>query len=174
MLIGGQQANGGEFNHSEVTRAGAKLHGFSVLVHTEGGMEVQCVEVRVFCSRRRVVDVGSLPCSRKGRFASISQVGEGRQCSRQPEQRRIGDESEPLREPSQFGGGGGESQPGKDDEIVLNGDGWRHQTLSYLARGSAEWTGHQVQVIGQEAVGVQDLDPRRARRRPLESLARCR
>ena len=71
----------------------------------------------------------------------------------------VGDQLEPFRKPSQFGGGGDKSQPGKDGEIVLNGDGRRHQPLSYLARGVAEWTGHQVKVIGQKVVGVEDCDP---------------
>lgn len=52
-------------------------------------MELQGVEVRVLCSRRRVVDVGSLPYSRKGQLGIVSQVGEGWQCSRQREQRRM-------------------------------------------------------------------------------------
>ena len=55
---------------------------------------------------------------------------------------RMGDQLEPLRKPSQFSGGGDESQSGKDGEIVLNGDGWRHRPLSYLAHGVAERAWH--------------------------------
>ena len=71
---------------------------------------------------------------------------------------RMGDKLELLRKPSQFGGGGNESQPGKDGEIVLDGDGWRHQSRSYLAHGVAERAWYQVKVIGQKVVGVQDFE----------------
>ena len=69
------------------------------------------------------------------------------------------DNSEPLRKPSQFGRSGDESQSGKDGEIVLDGDGWRHQPSSYLADGVTERAWHQVKVIGQEIVRGQDFEP---------------
>ena len=68
-------------------------------------------------------------------------------------------ELEPLRRPSQFGGGGGEPQSGKNGEIVLNGERRRHQPSTYLANGVAERAWHQVKVIGQKFVGVQNFNP---------------
>lgn len=72
---------------------------------------------------------------------------------------RIGDRLELFRKPSQFGGGVSQSQPGKDGEILLNGEGWRHQPRSYLAHHGAERARHQVKVIGQKLVRVKDFDP---------------
>ena len=48
---------------------------------------------------------------------------------------------------------------GKDGEIILNGEGWRHQPRSYLAPGVAERAWHQVKVVGQNVVWVKDVDP---------------
>ena len=44
-------------------------------------------------------------------------------------------------------------------EIVLNGEGRRHQPRSYLPDRVAEGPRHQVKVIGQKFVGVLDFDP---------------
>ena len=67
---------------------------------------------------------------------------------------RVEDKLDPLGTPSQFGGGGDESQLGKGGEIFLNGDGRRYQPGSYLVHGVAERAWHQIKLIGQKIVGV--------------------
>ena len=62
--------------------------------------------------------------------------------------------SQLFRKPGEFGGGSFESEPGKDGEIVLNGDRRCHQPISYLAHGVAERAWHQVKLVGQKVVGV--------------------
>ena len=96
MQITGEEAFAVEFKHSEVMLAVGELHGSSVLLHTDKGNEAKSAQVPIFCSRGRVVDGSSLPCSRKWLIASISQVGASKQCPRLPEQRRIRNELEPL------------------------------------------------------------------------------